>query len=177
MRRSLSWVAAAFVLAVSPTGLAFGQVGSLGVGADPFSFYYGYYLPHQAAIAAQPTPLDTINANVQQRQYQAQTERSGLYDPISPYGDEDLEGGGLGRKGGERKARISGFTSSHGTQGTGPPGYYNRTAAYFPGLKAGRGVNRNVGQLRGGRGGGMGAGGGMPSMGASIPGGMPGTGR
>ena len=30
-------------------------------GIDPFSFYYGYYLPHQAAVAAQPTPLDTIN--------------------------------------------------------------------------------------------------------------------
>ena len=33
-----------------------------GLGGDPFSLYYGYYLPQQAALAAQATPLDTINA-------------------------------------------------------------------------------------------------------------------
>ena len=43
-------------------------------GVDPFSFYYGYYLPHQAAIAAQPTPLDTINQITAARQPAQATE-------------------------------------------------------------------------------------------------------
>jgi len=63
------------------------QEGSL----DPFQFYYGYYLPHAAAIAAQPTPLDTINQVTAARQFSALSERQGLYDPISPYGEEDLD--------------------------------------------------------------------------------------
>src|SRR4051812_16988966 len=91
LRRPL--LALAVVSAVSlvvPTGRAQAQL--LGVGAngvDPFNFYFGYYLPHQAYIAAQPTPLDTINQITAQRQAAALTDRAGLYDPISPYGSEE----------------------------------------------------------------------------------------
>src|SRR4051812_48216891 len=65
-----------------PTTRANAQLlGGAGGGIDPFSFYYGYYLPHQAAIAAQPTALDTINQVTAARQFSAVTDRAGLYDP------------------------------------------------------------------------------------------------
>ena len=85
--RYLGLVAAALTLAVLvPTQRASAQ---LGVGSDVFSFYYGYYLPHQAYMAQQTTPLDTLNQISAVRQYNADTDRTSLYDPISPYGDDD----------------------------------------------------------------------------------------
>ena len=66
------------VPAVSPSGGAGSwarRTGFANGGVDPFSFYYGYYLPHQAAIAAQPTPLDTINQVTAARQFTALSER------------------------------------------------------------------------------------------------------
>lgn len=170
MRRPfLAFAAALVVVMLAPSGRAFAQFGGVGgVGADPFSFYYGYYLPHQAAIAAQPTPLDTINQVTAQRQYTAQTDRSTLYDPISPYGDEDDPLSRYGKRANERLAKVQGFSygSPDGnSRGTGPVMYYNRTARYFPGLKTGRGPNQNLARVRSARGG---FGGGMPSM-PSMP--------
>jgi hypothetical protein len=126
-------------------------------GVDPFAFYYGYYLPHQAAIAAQPTPLDTINQITAQRQFTALSERQGLYDPISPYGEEDLDPNRpySGRRGGERVAHPGLFpVTTSNVRGTGPGLYYARTARYYPQLRSGKGANRNIGVTR--RGGGMG---------------------
>src|SRR4051794_16134414 len=82
-------VALGFALLIPAHG-AYAQLAG-GLGNDPFSLYYGYYLPHQAAIAAQPTPLDTINQATAARQYSAATDRAGLYDPISPYAEEDID--------------------------------------------------------------------------------------
>jgi hypothetical protein len=175
-RRLVGWAAAlAAVFTLAQTEHASAQALG-GVGTDPFSFYYGYYLPHQAYIAAQPRPLDTINQMVATRQYTAQTDRSALYDPISPYGDEELDPARpfSGRNGRERLARPMQFTYGGGagggamsnTMGHGPPMYYNRTARYFPTMKAGRGPNRNIAVFRGGRGGG---GGGMPGPGVGMP--------
>jgi hypothetical protein len=170
MRRAFLGLAAA--LAIAPLALpgpAHGQTPSLG--SDPFSLYFGYYLPHQAAIAAQPTPMDTINQNVAQRQSTAQTDRASLYDPISPYGDEDVDplAPYSGRRGLERRAKVQGFTygaSNENARGTGPAMYYTRTARYFPSLRVGRGPNQNLARVRSGRGGGMPS---MPSM-PSMPG-------
>ena len=67
------------------------QIGGIGVGADPFSFYYGYYLPHAQYMAAQPSVLDPINRVTANRQFAAANDRSTLYDPISPYGEDDLD--------------------------------------------------------------------------------------
>ena len=68
MRRALLALAVAVaMIGWAPGGTAFAQVGGGNLGSDPFSLYYGYYLPHQAAIAAQPTPMDTINQNIAQR--------------------------------------------------------------------------------------------------------------
>lgn len=167
-RRLLIQAAAAAFFALAPASRAIAQVGGIGVGADPFSFYYGYYLPHQSYIAAQPRPLDAINQVVANRQYSAQTDRAALYDPISPYGDEDadpLRPYAPGR-GGDRSARPTspnamafGSPGSSTIMGNGPATYYSRTARYFPSLKPARGPNKNVAVVRGVRGGG-----GMPSM-------------
>jgi len=168
----LGWLAALAVLALAPATSAEAQVlGGAGVGADPFSFYYGYYLPHQAAIAAQPRVSDPINQVVANRQYAAQTDRSALYDPISPYGDEESDplrpyspqgGRGAGMRAGGAPNIMPGANNSN-TRGHGPALYYSRTARYFPTMRAGRGPNSNVGVSRRG-GGGMG----MPSM-PSMP--------
>lgn len=138
--------------------------------ADPFSLYYGFYLPHQAAIAAQPTPLDTINAATAARAPVVTSDRAGLYDPISPYGEEDYEPlrAGSTRRRNERKARTSSFptntTAAMTNRGLGASSYYfNRTPSYYPTLRRGSGPNHNLAS-RGGRGGG-----GMPAM-PSMPG-------
>ncbi len=145
-------------------------------GVDPFSFYYGYYLPHQAAIAAQPTPLDTINQVTAARQFTALSERQGLYDPISPYGEEDLDPSRpySARRGGDKGARAYSFpVTTSNIRGTGPGLYYARTARYYPQLRTGKGPNRNIAVTR--RGGGMGGmggggmGGGMGGGGTAGP--------
>ncbi|MHC5538614.1 hypothetical protein ACYOEI_10360 [Singulisphaera rosea] len=145
-----------------------------GFGADPFSLYYGYYLPHQAAIAAQATPIDTINAATEARAPVVSSDREGLYDPISPYGEEDFEPirGGSNRTRVERKARSHTFpTNTHSAmanRGLGASGaYFNRTPSYYPTLRKGSYPNHNlaVGRPHRGRGG-MSS---MPSM-PSMPG-------
>lgn len=169
MRRPiLNFAAAAAVVLLAPAGEAFAQLGGTGVGADPFSFYYGYYLPHAAAIAAQPTPLDTINQVQANRQRAAATDRTALYDPISPYGDEsdDPTKPFGNRRSLERRSRLGSAATPYGAIKTNAPtSHFNRTAQYFPGLRSGRGPNMNVSASRGPRGGGMGAMGGMGGMG------------
>ena len=118
------------------------QAQGFGNFSDPFTFYYGFYLPHQAAIAAQPTPMDTINAVTAARQYNAPTNRTGMFDPVSPYGMEDPDIFGAGGRGRGQAMSIPSMNSN--ARGTGPALYYNRTARYFPGLRAGRGPNRNI---------------------------------
>lgn len=173
MRRPFLVISAALAAVVlAQSGRARAQTPGAGVGSDTFSFYYGYYLPHQAYIAAQPTPLDTINQVTAQRQYAAQTDRTTLYDPISPYGDtEDDPLSRYGRRGGERIAKVQGFGyggTDGNTRGTGPAMYYNRTARYFPGLRLGRGSNQNLARVRSGRGGNFGAS--VPSATPPAPG-------
>jgi len=170
MRRVFLGVAAALaVVALVPTGRAYAQIGN--IGSDPFTFYYGYYLPHQAAIAAQPTPMDTINQNIARRQQAAMTDRASLYDPASPYGEADDDPlapySGSGRRGATNRPK-QGFGISQGrdnTRGHGPALYYNRTARYFADLRTGRGPNRNLANVRSARGGG----GGGAAMGMTGP--------
>jgi hypothetical protein len=161
-RPLLTLTAALAVCSLIPTSQARAQL----TGGDPFTLYFGYYLPHQAAIAAQPTPLDTINQITAQRQFAAITDRAGLYDPISPYADEELDPlrPYSAKRGGERVAKPHTFASSTSNAlGSGPALYYNRTARYYPGQKLGRGPNRNLAAIRSGRGGGLGGGASMPT--------------
>lgn len=158
-RLSVSIAVLAFLTLVS-ADRAQAQFAGIGSG-DPFALYYGYYLPHQAAIAAQPTPLDTINQMTANRAYTAQTDRAALYDPISPYGEDESDPlrPGSGRQGGRPRSTPLGFSygnDNSNARGTGPAMYYNRTARYFPTLRVGRGRNANIATLRGNRGGGGG---------------------
>lgn len=153
MRRLLIGMAFTFCLSLTSTE-ARAQFGD-GFG-DPFMLYYGFYLPHQAAIAAQPTPTDTINAVVAERQRYQVTDRSGLYDPASPFGDtEELDPlrPYSAKRGGERLSRPSAPGLTSNIRGAGPALYYNRTARYFPTLRGGRNPNRNL-SVPGRRGGG-----------------------
>ena len=123
--------------------------------SDPFFLYYSYFLPRQAALAAQPSVNDSINANVADRQAYATTNRASLYDPNGGYGafhDYDpnavFEGGrNQGRSG--TPLRTRGLPTSH-TRGQGPSLYYNRAARYHPALRSGQGPNQNL--AAGGRG-------------------------
>jgi hypothetical protein len=153
-----------------PTGRVEAQF--LGGGSDPFSLYFGYYLPHQAYIAAQPTPLDTINRITAERQFSAITDRAGLYDPISPYGTEEIDPlapYSPSRKG-ERLARPHVFASTTtNSRGTGPALYYTRTARYYPSIRVGQGPNKNLGAVRTSRGSSGGFSGGMGMGGVGGP--------
>lgn len=105
---------------------------------DPFFLYYGFYLPRQAALAATPRPEMTVNSMAAIRQENALTERAGLYDPVSPFGSGTFD---PSRPFGDRTAgRRGGGMAGSGTSinGSGPPLYYNRTAAYYPNLRTGR---------------------------------------
>jgi hypothetical protein len=184
-----------FVLVVcltSLSGQAKAQAGlGLGLGPggilnDPFTFYYAFYLPNQQLQALRSTPMDSINSAMVTRQYYAQNERRNLYNPISPYAEQNYDPlrPYSRQQGQERVARAHRFSQDpSNTNGTGPSLYYGRAAQYFPGLRQGRGRNANVytkgGASRprgggGGGGGGMG-GGGMGGMGGGM-GGMGGAG-
>jgi hypothetical protein len=150
-------------------------VPGLGVGdiaADPFTFYYAFYLPNQQMQALRPKPIDIINQAVQNRQYYAQTQRQSLYNPISPYAEEyDPLRPYSQQQGRERMAQPFRFVQdSSNADGTGPALYYNRAAQYFPNLRSGRGPNANVVKLTRGRGGRGGFSGGMGGMGGGMGG-------
>lgn len=145
-----------------------------GGGQDPFTVYYGFWLPRQAALAATPRPEQTVNAMAALRQESALTERAGLYDPIQPFGVYDPNAPfGSNRGYGKRHSSV-GYHQGN-SNGNGPGQYYNRTASYFPGLRAGRGLNANA--AVGGRPGNRNYNNiGKPSMNMSMPGpggGMP----
>jgi len=118
------------------------QAQGFGNFSDPFTFYYGFYLPHQAAVATRPTPMDTLNAVTAERQFNAPTNRSGMFDPVSPYGMEDPDIFGAGGRG--RGQALSSPSMNSNARGTGPAMHYNRTARYFPGRREGRGPNSNI---------------------------------
>jgi len=154
------------------------QVNIGTITADPFAFYYAFYLPNQQMQAMRPRPDDAINQAVQQRQYYAAMQRPTLYNPISPYTEQEFDplrpySQNQGR---ERVAQIRRFSQDpSNANGTGPSLYYGRASQYFPNMRVGRGPNANVGpgnrRIGGGGFGGMG-GFGMPNMGMPSFGGM-----
>jgi hypothetical protein len=176
-------------------GQAVAQVAGAGLGLgggailnDPFTFYYAVYLPNQQLQAMRPRPMDTIDSASVTRQYYAQNDRRGLYNPISPYGNQayDPLSPYSRQQTGERSAAPYRFARDPSNiDGTGPSLYYGRAAQYFPGLRAGRGRNANI-YSKGsgarpagnytGRGSGAGTGGGMGGMGGGGMGGMGGMG-
>jgi hypothetical protein len=173
MRRS--FVGLAVVLgftAVVPTARA-----QFGPGFnDPLSLYYGFYLPRQAALAAQPTTQSMINDVTAQRQNYALADRQGLYDPVSPFGlDQTDPSNPFGRRGPAPLPRLPNprqlANPRPASNGVAPVTHYGRADRYYPSYRPGSGPNRNVvGAGRFARGGG----GGMASPSASMSMGYPG---
>ena len=166
-------------------------LGGAGVLNDPFTFYYAIYLPNQQLQAMRQTPMNTINDVQVTRQYFAQGNRQGLYNPISPYADQNYDPlhPYSRQQGNERSGRPFRFAQNPSNlDGTGPSLYYGRATQYFPGLRPGRGRNANVysrggasrpaGNYTGRGGGGMGGGGmgGGGMGGGGMGGGMGGMG-
>ena len=179
MRRMLGILA---VLALISATAKEGRAQSSFAAGDPFFLYYGYFLPRQAAMAAQPRVEDTINAASINQQSYAMTNRSSLIDPVGGYGADRfadtgfLDGGGRNRNGravtgpgGMTTVRSRASVPNTNIPGVGPQLYFNRTATFYPQMRpgAGRGPNRNLAVAgRGVRAGGTGMPGGvgMPSM-------------
>ncbi len=113
--------------------------------------YYGFYLPRQAALAASPRPEQTVNAMAAIRQQSALTERAGLFDPVQPFGsDYDPQHPFADRSRGRTRLGARAVHAA-GSNGMGPPMYFNRTATYYPLQRSGRSANASVaaGVLRG----------------------------
>src|SRR6516165_4383726 len=120
----------ALILVPAPAGAQTNANAGSGLGnitADPFLFYYAFYLPNQQIQAMRPTPSDTINQAVINRQYYAQTQRQSLYNPVSPYAAEyDPLRPYSQQQGRERIAQPFRFVQdSSNADGSGPSLYYN----------------------------------------------------
>jgi len=144
-----------------------GRAQDFGSG-DPFFLYYGFFLPRQAALAAQPGPEVGLQQNQMNRAAMALTDRAGLYDPIRDIGADELNSGTpfAGRSGRNRLATTAptGLMTTH-IRGTGPAGYYNRTGRYYPTMRTGRGR----GAMAGGGGGGGAPMGAATTMSSFVP--------
>jgi len=118
--------------------------------SDPFFLYYGFFLPRQAALAAQPQPEDNIRNLAVQRQFAIQNDRSGLYDPIGRLGVDELDPlRPFGqRSGSSPRARTAptGMPVSH-VNGRGPAGYYNNHGSYYPTIRSGQAGRRGGSQV------------------------------
>jgi hypothetical protein len=144
--------------------------------SDPMFLYYGWYLPRQAALAAQPRVEDTINAISANRQLNAMTNRSGLFEPSSLYDSAFDPNNPFGARTGSRQAALmarTGVMTNH-INGAGPARYYNRAAQYYPSLvgHTGRAVARrgSAAPMLRGRGRGITTPGvGMPGTGMGVP--------
>jgi hypothetical protein len=170
---------------VNAQGFAGGGAGGELI-ADPFLFYYAFYLPNQQLQSLRSTPLDSINNSMVARQYYAQNDRRGLYNPISPYADQSYDPlKPFAKQGQERVARPYRFAlSPSNSDGGGPALYFNRVGGYHQ-MKEGRGRNANMATTRAanrltgtrtGGGGGMGGMGGMGGGMGGMGGGMGGMG-
>jgi len=89
MRHYLFGAAVATCLLVVGASNASAQGLSTGLGTDPFSLYYGWYLPNQQFQAMQPRVEDTINNITAVRQFNGLADRAGIFDTGSPFGGED----------------------------------------------------------------------------------------
>jgi hypothetical protein len=149
--RHTRWVLGA-VLAVSAWATDSRAQNGNGGFDDPFFLYYSYFLPRQAALAAQPHVEDTINQNFANNQATARTNRAGLYDPNGGYGafddydpdnalDNPMKRGGRANSGVRRSARGLPTTN---IAGRGPSLYYNRAGQFYPSLRTGVGPNHNL---------------------------------
>jgi len=146
MRRSILGLAVVLGFATStPTVSA--QTPGTGF-SDPFFLYYGFYLPRQAALAAQPSTPSMVNDVAAQRQSYALADRQGLYDPVSPFGmdqyDPNNPFGGRNRGPAPLPRLPQHFISPRPSNGANLNQSYGRTNRYFPSARPGSSGNRNI---------------------------------
>lgn len=171
-RIRIGFLVALGLLAFCSTGKAQNFNLPPGFGAntfDPFSAYYGYYLPRNQSIAAQLAggSTESINLYAQARRENAQVNRVGQdrFGEGDPYRFVPIE---------ERPYTRPATVLLPGQRaGPSPAGYFGRSQRYFYGARTGApgevgGGQARIPQARGGRGmGGMGGG-----MGGGMRGGM-----
>jgi len=154
--------------------LAFGSVSQAqfspdNVLADPFTAYYGYFIPRQQSIAAQRAggAVESINLNAAARRAAATASRNtggGMFQLNNPYELDRVTDRNFvrpptilvpGQPAGPQQGTYFGrFHSSYGLSPVGRPGSYRAAAPQIGGgLRGGRGLRGGIGGA-GGRGGG-----------------------
>jgi hypothetical protein len=152
---------------------AHAQVGFSPGFSDPFFLYYGFYLPRQAALAAQPTVTTQLNDVTAARQnLQMQDRQSALYGPMqSPFDPSNPEGpyGSFQGPGRQKIPRPPAhFAAPKNVNNRSIP-HFNELASKYPTARIGSSPNRNMANTRR-------ASGGMGMMGMGMPGAPPGVG-
>ena len=150
-------------VAVSPSAHA--QAGFSPGFSDPFFLYYGFYLPRQAALAAQPTTTTQLNDVAAARQsMQMQDRQGGLYGPIQSPFDPNSPDGQFQTGGKQRLPKPQPHFAAPRNQNNRNVPHFNELASRYPTARVGNGPNKNM-AVRRPVGGGMGMGGmGMPSV-------------
>ncbi len=159
MRRPLIGLAVVIGFSALATGAS---AQATGVFSDPFSLYYGLYLPRQQALANQTTSQDLINNQAVARQQSVMaSERAGLYEDVPAFAIDELDPSrsfGRQRSGGRSYQNRRPATFQNARVGTGPPNYFltggvKSLAQYHPTISSGHGPNSNLPRSRGGVGG------------------------
>ena len=125
------------------------------VAADPFSGYYSWFLPRQAAMAAQPTLNNQLNMYTSERvQNQMESRGGGL-------GGLDLSSLGLAGSNPSDlnsdqprnpRPRLSATGPIvENSRGTGLARYHSRSGSYYPSIRPGTYRNNGLPQSRRGR--------------------------
>jgi hypothetical protein len=140
MRRSILPLAVVAIISAAATP---GRAQFQGGLNDPFFLYYSYFVPQQSYFASIPRQEDVLRQMAVQRQFNALTDRAGLFEPgssLSGYDPFAAFNQNL-----SRMPRVTpvGVVNSN-LSGMGVAGYHNRTGSYFPGMRTGSsaGVNR-----------------------------------
>jgi hypothetical protein len=145
MRRILLGLAVAFGLsAFAPAVHAQGFSAGF---SDPFFLYYGFYLPRQAALAAQPSMPNQINDVAASRQNYAVADRAGLYDPApNQFGMEQSDplSPFKPRAGAERLPHLPMSASSPRVETHLQNGQFRSAGRYYPAMRPGSFANKNV---------------------------------
>ena len=129
------------------------MVPSIGsVGADPFSGYYSWFLPRQAAMAAQPTLNSQLNMYTAERMASQNMPQNGL---------NNLDLAGLGLAGANTpnldsdaprnpRPRLSSTGPIvENSQGKGLGRYHSRAGSYYPTMRNGTYSNNGLPKMRG----------------------------
>jgi len=160
MRRPLIGLAVAIGFSALAPGASAQLINGAGGGfaTNPFSLYYGFYLPRQQLLANQTTSQDLINNQMVARQQSViASERPGLFEDTPAFAIGELDPSqsfGRQRSGTRSYQNRRPASFQNARSGGGPPGYFGTggstpLAHYHPTLPQGHGPNRNIARTRG----------------------------